>query len=67
MVQRSTPSRGLVRIEGELSEEVKAAEVSIEARLVDEQRELPWQRVVSAMLSADPAPTTREDGQDHFG
>ncbi|MFO1436898.1 MAG: sialate O-acetylesterase [Verrucomicrobiaceae bacterium] len=45
VVQRSTPSRGLVRIEGELSEEVKAAEVSIEARLVDEQRELPWQRV----------------------
>ena len=45
VVQRSTPGRGLVRIEGELSEEVKAAEVSIEARLVDAQRELPWQRV----------------------
>ena len=45
VVQRSTPGRGLVRIEGELSEEVKAAEVSIEARLVDGQRELPWQRV----------------------
>lgn len=45
VVQRSSPGRGLVRIEGELSEEVKAAEVSIEARLVDAQRDLPWQRV----------------------
>ena len=30
-------------------------------------RELPWQRVVSATLAADPAPTTREEGVDHFG
>ena len=45
VVQRSTPGRGLVRIEGELSEEVKAVEVSIEARQVDAQRDLPWQRV----------------------
>lgn len=30
-------------------------------------RPLPWQNVVSATLSADPLPTTREQGVDHFG
>jgi hypothetical protein len=45
VVQRSTPGKGLIRIAGELSEQVKASEVSIEARQVDAQRELPWQRV----------------------
>lgn len=46
VVQRTTPGKGLVRIAGELSQEVDAsAEVSIEARLVGAQRELPWQRV----------------------
>jgi transglutaminase-like putative cysteine protease len=30
-------------------------------------RALPWQRVVSAGLSADPLPTRRDDGVDHFG
>lgn len=30
-------------------------------------RALPWQRVVSAELTADPVPTRRDDGEDHFG
>lgn len=45
VVQRSSPGKGWLRIEGELSEEVKASEVSVEARQVNAQRELPWQRV----------------------
>lgn len=30
-------------------------------------RDLPGQRVVSAALAADPAPTARAEGADHFG
>lgn len=45
VVQRSSPGKGWLRIEGELSEELKASDVSIEARQVDAQRELAWQRV----------------------
>ena len=30
-------------------------------------RALAWQRVVSVALSADPVPTRRDDGVDHFG
>ena len=30
-------------------------------------RVLPWQAVVAASLVADPAPTRRDDGVDHFG
>lgn len=45
VVQRSSPGKGLLRIVGELSEEVKAAELAIEARLIGEKQEAPWQRV----------------------
>jgi sialate O-acetylesterase len=45
VVQRSTPAKGLVRIAGELSEEVAGADVSVEARLVGEKQESAWLRV----------------------
>jgi len=45
VVQRSSPGKGLLRIAGELSEEVKGADSAIEARLIGEKQETPWQRV----------------------
>jgi Carbohydrate esterase, sialic acid-specific acetylesterase len=44
VVQRTSPGKGLVRIVGELSEEFKEVELTIEARLIGEKRETPWQR-----------------------
>lgn len=44
VVQRSSPGKGLVRIAGELSEDITGADVSIEARLVGEKQETSWQR-----------------------
>jgi hypothetical protein len=45
VVQRTSPGKGLLRIAGELSEEISAADISIEARLLGESRETPWLRV----------------------
>ena len=52
VVQRSSPGKGLLRIVGELSEEVKAAELAIEARLIGEKQEAPWQRVGGSVAFA---------------
>ena len=45
VVQRSSPGKGLLRIVGELSEEVTATDTAIEARLVGDKPESPWLRV----------------------
>lgn len=45
VVQRSSPGKGLLRIVGELSEEVTATDASIEARLVGEKPDASWLRV----------------------
>ena len=44
VVQRGSPGKGLVRIAGELSEEVAAADTSIEAKFVGEKNESGWLR-----------------------
>ena len=46
VVQRSSPGKGLLRIAGELSEEVNA-EAAIQVRVVDEARQTPWVQVNS--------------------
>ncbi len=45
VVQRATPGKGLLRIVGELAEDVPAADTAIEARLLGEQLESSWLRV----------------------
>ena len=57
VVQRSSQGKGPVRIAGEISKELKVEEVSIEARLLDEQRETPWQRVGGALTGRKLAGT----------
>jgi hypothetical protein len=44
VVQRSSPGKGLLRITGELSEEVSGKDVAIEVRLVGEKEATGWQR-----------------------
>jgi len=44
VVQRSSPGKGLLRIAGELSEEVPGKDSTIEARLVGEKQTTGWQR-----------------------
>lgn len=44
VVQRNSPGKGLVRITGELSEEVSGKDLAIEARLVGEKSAKGWQR-----------------------
>jgi len=44
VVQRTSPGKGLLRIAGELSEEISGKEVAIEARLVSEKQATGWQR-----------------------
>lgn len=45
VVQRSTPGKGLLRITGELSEDLPAADIVIEARLLSERQNTSWLRV----------------------
>ncbi len=46
VVQRTSPAKGLLRIAGELSEDVAKADSSIEARLLESgKEEAPWVRV----------------------
>lgn len=45
VVQRSSPGAGLLRITGELSEELAATDFTIEARLSGEREQTPWLRV----------------------
>lgn len=45
VVQRATPGKGLLRISGELSEELPAGETAVEARFVGDERETPWVRM----------------------
>lgn len=47
VVQRSTPTKGIIRITGELSEEV-AVEAAVQVRVVSDARQTPWQQVNSA-------------------
>lgn len=49
IVQRSSPGKGLVRIIGELSEELSATDISMEARFVGGQEPSPWLRVGGAV------------------
>jgi len=44
VVQRNSPSKGLLRITGDLSEEVTGTDVTIEAKLVGEKLESGWLR-----------------------
>lgn len=44
VVQQSSPGKGLVRILGEVSEEVRESDVTIEAKLVGEKYETRWLR-----------------------
>lgn len=44
VVQRSSPGKGLLRITGELSEEIPGKDLAIEARLVGEKEATGWQR-----------------------
>jgi len=44
VVQRSSPGKGLLRIAGELSEALPAVDAVIEARLVSDKEQTPWQR-----------------------
>lgn len=46
VVQRSTPGKGLLRIAGELSEEVNA-EAAVQVRFVNDTRQTPWVQVNS--------------------
>lgn len=46
VVQRSSPGKGLLRIMGELSEEV-AAEAAVQVRVVSDARQTPWLQVNS--------------------
>ena len=45
VVQRATPSKGRLRIIGELAEDVPTADTAIEARLLGETLETAWRRV----------------------
>lgn len=45
VAQRSSPGKGLVRITGELSEKLPAADAVIEVRLLSERQNTPWLRV----------------------
>ena len=45
VVQRSSPQKGLLRIAGELPEAVPAKDVVLEARLMEDTLEAPWQKV----------------------
>jgi len=45
VVQRSSPGKGIVRLVGELSEEIPGKDAAIEARLVDAKGATGWQRV----------------------
>lgn len=47
VVQRSSPGKGLLRIVGELSEEVPAADAGIEVRLVGDAKQTAWQHINS--------------------
>lgn len=49
VVQRASPGKGILRIVGELSEEIPEKDVTIEARLTNENRETPWLRVGGAI------------------
>jgi hypothetical protein len=44
VVQRSTPDKGLIRIAGELSEDVPAV-AAVQARVVSDARQMPWRRI----------------------
>ena len=44
VVQRSSPGKGLLRIAGELSEVLPVTDAVIEARLVSDKEQTPWQR-----------------------
>ncbi|MEI7776755.1 MAG: hypothetical protein WCK17_18510, partial [Verrucomicrobiota bacterium] len=44
VVQRNSPGKGLLRITGDLSEEVTGADVTIEAKVVGEKSESGWLR-----------------------
>ena len=46
VVQRSSPGKGLLRIAGELSEEVPA-EAAVQIRVVNDTRQTPWVQVNS--------------------
>ena len=46
MVQRATPGKGLLRITGELSEDV-SPEAAVQVRVVNETRQMPWLQVNS--------------------
>lgn len=45
VVQRASPGMGMLRIIGELSEELPSTDTLIEARLLGEAKETPWLRV----------------------
>lgn len=45
VTQRATPGKGLLRIAGELSEEIAAGDSAVEARFVGEDEPSPWLRV----------------------
>lgn len=45
IVQRASPAKGLIRIIGELDEDIPAADATIEARVVAEKQETGWTRV----------------------
>ena len=46
VVQRATPGKGLLRITGELSEDV-SPEAAVQVRVVNETRQMPWLQVNS--------------------
>jgi hypothetical protein len=50
VVQRSSPGKGLLRITGELSEEVSGKDLAIEARLVGEKEATGWQRAGGSIV-----------------
>lgn len=50
VVQRSSPGKGLMRITGELSEEVPAKDAVIEARLIGEKGANGWQRAGGSIV-----------------
>lgn len=45
VIQRSSPGKGIMRLAGELSEEIPGKDAAIEARLVDGKGATGWQRV----------------------
>jgi hypothetical protein len=50
VVQRSSPGNGILRIAGELSEEIPGKDAVIEARLVGEKEETGWQRIGGSIV-----------------